>query len=313
MQMQRRLDEQASEFRSVTERLSTAELRERSAVERSRSSEASALALGARAEAAELRQAALQAELRLHQRQIHEAHEELQGARDGAQQEKEASGKTLLELQRQNADLRRQNAELIARLDTEQTEAEERLRAERRSLEDVLQEERSRHQTLLQEQASLESRCDHLLQQLQQQQLQQLQQQDGDMAKPESAYGSLRSSDIGDSDTLSQDAEDVCGDTVSSQLLLSLRLRVRALEEQLRHRSLGDTGGAILAMEMASENSSLRAEVEEVRHALRDNASADTVRMLLTHPQRESKVSEILTTSPGTQEVVGSIPDPVRC
>ncbi|CAM9134715.1 unnamed protein product, partial [Lampetra fluviatilis] len=82
---------------------------------------------------------------------------------------------------------------------------------------------------------------------------------------------------------------DVCGDTESP---LSLRLRVRALEEELRRRTLGDTGGAILAMEMESENSSLRAEVEEVRQALRDQASPGTARKLLTHPQRETMTDD---------------------
>uniref|UniRef100_A0A8B9VR94 Myosin VB n=1 Tax=Anas zonorhyncha TaxID=75864 RepID=A0A8B9VR94_9AVES len=289
VQLQRKIDEQNKEYKLLNEQLSTLTSAHSSEVEKLKK-ELEQYQQSQQGDGNQL--VSLREEMEHLRLELEKAHGERKVVEDSYVKEKDLLRKVrrISDLEEENALLKQEKEELNSRILC-QSEGKQKVYAEENiQMKKELEEERSRYQNLIKEYSRLEQRYDNL-----RDEMTIIKQAPGHRRNPsnqsslesDSNYPSISTSEIGDTEDVIQQVEEVGTDKAAMDMSLFLKLqkRVRELEQerkklqtQLEKKEQESKKAQVrdafeLRQELESENKKLKNELNELRKAIADRAT----------------------------------------
>uniref|UniRef100_A0A8C6JMX3 Uncharacterized protein n=1 Tax=Melopsittacus undulatus TaxID=13146 RepID=A0A8C6JMX3_MELUD len=284
VQLQRKIDEQNKEYKLLNEQLSTLTSAHSSEVEKLKKE----LVWYQQSHQGDGNQlVSLQEEMEHLQLELEKAHQERKVMEDSYVKEKDLLRKRISELEEENAFLKQEKEELNSRILYEfaQNTVEENIQVKKE-----LEEERSRYQNLVKEYSRLEQRYDNLRDEIT------IIKAPGHRRNPsnqsslesDSNYPSISTSEIGDTEDVMPQVEEVGMEEAAMDMTLFLKLqkRVRELEQERKKlqtqlekkedeskKPQDFAYNSLKRQELESENKKLKNELNELRKAIADKAT----------------------------------------
>uniref|UniRef100_A0A8C6ND45 Uncharacterized protein n=1 Tax=Melopsittacus undulatus TaxID=13146 RepID=A0A8C6ND45_MELUD len=282
VQLQRKIDEQNKEYKLLNEQLSTLTSAHSSEVEKLKKE----LVWYQQSHQGDGNQlVSLQEEMEHLQLELEKAHQERKVMEDSYVKEKDLLRKRISELEEENAFLKQEKEELNSRILC-QSEGKKKILIVKKELE----EERSRYQNLVKEYSRLEQRYDNLRDEIT------IIKAPGHRRNPsnqsslesDSNYPSISTSEIGDTEDVMPQVEEVGMEEAAMDMTLFLKLqkRVRELEQERKKlqtqlekkedeskKPQDFAYNSLKRQELESENKKLKNELNELRKAIADKAT----------------------------------------
>ncbi|KAM9167503.1 unconventional myosin-Vb-like [Mergus octosetaceus] len=302
VQLQRKIDEQNKEYKLLNEQLSTLTSAHSSQVEKLKK-ELEQYQQSQQGDGNQL--VSLREEMEHLRLELEKAHGERKVVEDSYVKEKDLLRKRISDLEEENALLKQEKEELNSRILCQSEDEFARSTAEENiQMKKELEEERSRYQNLIKEYSRLEQRYDNL-----RDEMTIIKQAPGHRRNPsnqsslesDSNYPSISTSEIGDTEDVMQQVEEVGTDKAAMDMSLFLKLqkRVRELEQerkklqtQLEKKEQESKKAQVIEtktemasdhedfaynslkrQELESENKKLKNELNELRKAIADRAT----------------------------------------
>ncbi|XP_051659620.1 unconventional myosin-Vb isoform X2 [Manacus candei] len=328
VQLQRKIDEQNKEYRLLNEQLSTLTSAHSSEVEKLKK-ELLQYQQSQRGDGNQL--LSLQEEMEHLRLELERAHGERKVVEDSYMQEKDLLRKRISDLEEENALLKQEKEELNSRILCQSEDEFARNAVEENiQMKKELEEERSRYQNLVKEYSSLEQRYDNLRDEMT------IIKAPGHRRNPsnqsslesDSNNPSISSSDIGDTEDVIQQVEEIGMEKAAMDMTLFLKLQKRVRELELARKKLQtqlekkeqeskksqviETNtmtseqedfayNSLKRQELESENKKLKNELNELRKAIADRATQnnssndvqDSYNLLLNHLKAANEELEV--------------------
>ncbi|XP_074711955.1 unconventional myosin-Vb [Strix uralensis] len=301
VQLQRKIDEQNKEYKLLNEQLSALTSAHSSEVEKLKK-ELVQYQQNHQGDGSQL--VSFQEELEHLRLELEKAHGERKVVEDSYIKEKDLLRKRISDLEEENALLKQEREELSTILYQCEDELSQSMIEENNQMKKELEEERSRYQSLVKEYSRLEQAYDNV-----QEEMTIIKQTPGHRRSPsnqsslesDSNYPSISTSEIGDTEDVIQQAEEVGVEKAAMDMTVFLKLqkRVRQLEQerkklqtQLEKKEQESKKSQVIEMksevtsdhedfaynslkrqELESENKKLKNELNELRKAIADGAT----------------------------------------
>uniref|UniRef100_A0A663FJK8 Unconventional myosin-Vb n=1 Tax=Aquila chrysaetos chrysaetos TaxID=223781 RepID=A0A663FJK8_AQUCH len=279
VQLQRKIDEQNKEYKLLNEQLSMLTSAHSSEVEKLKK-ELVQYQQSHRGDGNQL--VSLQEEMEHLRLELEKAHGERKVVEDSYVKEKDLLRKRISDLEEENALLKQEKEELNSRILC-QSEGKKKFE-ENIQMKKELEEERSRYQNLVKEYSRLEQRYDNLRDEMTIIKVTKLK-----LSVFYSNYPSISTSEIGDTEDVIQQVEEVGMEKAAMDMTLFLKLqkRVRELEQERKKLQTqlekkeqeswpsgsGSESTKESLQELESENKKLKNELNELRKAIADRAT----------------------------------------